>query len=394
MDRNVLNRPLACVLFAVAGFALPAVAQDTKPAEKPAEKAAEPKKEEAKTESKKLVVGMDAPKVDVEKFLKGDAVKEYKKGHVYVVEFWATWCGPCKVSIPHLTKLQKEYKDKATIIGVNVWEDREYSASTITKAVDFVKEMGDEMNYTVAFDGAAKKMDEGFMKASGARGIPTAFIVDQNAKIAYIGHPSKLDKVLKEVIDGTFDMKKATEDAAKSKANEGKAAEIMAKMEKAMGEGKTDEAMKLVDDYVALGGDMASGVAQFKFNYLAEEKSDYKAAAAYATQLAEGIFKNDQMMLNQLSWTMVDPEGDFEKKYYDEAMKIAQRAVDVSGGKDAAILDTLARCYWGKGDKAKAIEIQKKAVAVGEGEMKAQVEETLKEYESDGKDANNPDGTR
>ncbi len=312
-----------------------------------------------------------------------------------MVEYWATWCGPCKVSIRHLTELQKEHKGKATIIGVNVWQEQKYSATTITKAADFVKEMGDEMNYTVAFDGDARKMDENFMKAAGARGIPTAFIVDQNAKIAFIGHPSKLDKVLKEVIDGTFDIKKAAEDANKSKANEGKANELMEKMQAAMGEGKTDEAMKLADEYVALGGEQAGAVAQFKFNYLASEKSDFKAAAAYATQLAEGIFKNDQMMLNQLSWTMVDPEGDFEKKFYDEAMKIAQRAVEVSGEKDAAILDTLARCYWGKGDKAKAIEIQKKAVSVGKGEMKTQVEDTLKEYEADSdKNANNPDGTR
>jgi len=49
-------------------------------------------------------------------------VKGFDKDKTYVVEFWATWCGPCKATIPHLTKLQKEHPD-VTFIGVSVFEN-------------------------------------------------------------------------------------------------------------------------------------------------------------------------------------------------------------------------------------------------------------------------------
>src|SRR5581483_11860735 len=92
-----------------------------------------------------LNVGDPAPKLEVKEFVKGEPVKSLEKGKVYVVEFWATWCGPCRATIPHLTELQKAHKD-VTFIGVSVYE-READ-----KVKPFIKEMGDKMDYRVAVD--------------------------------------------------------------------------------------------------------------------------------------------------------------------------------------------------------------------------------------------------
>src|SRR4051794_37880273 len=67
----------------------------------------------------KLRVGDPAPLLKVSKWLQGKEVKRYEPGKVYVVEFWATWCGPCIGAMPHLSNLQTEFKDRGlTVIGV------------------------------------------------------------------------------------------------------------------------------------------------------------------------------------------------------------------------------------------------------------------------------------
>jgi thiol-disulfide isomerase/thioredoxin len=155
-----------------------------------------------------LNVGDPAPALPVAKWVKGQPVKQFEKGKVYVVEFWATWCGPCRQTIPHLTKLAEKYKDKVTVIGVSVWEraDEEDPNAHIQRVEKFVQEMGDKMNYVVAVDGAEGVIAKTWMEAAGQDGIPTAFVIDQQQRIVWIGHPmDKLDEVLEKVLAGNFD---------------------------------------------------------------------------------------------------------------------------------------------------------------------------------------------
>jgi thiol-disulfide isomerase/thioredoxin len=164
-----------------------------------------------------LSVGDAAPKLEVKEFVKGEAVKDLDKGKIYVVEFWATWCGPCRVSIPHLTELQKKNKD-VVFIGVSAFERDQ------TKVKPFVEEMGDKMEYRVAVDdvaaganGATGKMAKNWMIAAEQNGIPTAFIVNGDGKIAWIGHPSEMEKPLEQITSGKWDINAAAADFKKAK---------------------------------------------------------------------------------------------------------------------------------------------------------------------------------
>jgi len=147
-----------------------------------------------------LKVGDDAPPIKVHTWVKGKEVKSFQKGKVYVVEFWATWCPPCRESIPHLTEFAKKHSD-VTIIGVAASERKETSGSDqrLTKLKQFVKQEGDNIGYTIAFDND-RKMGTPWMRASGSSSIPTAFVVDGESKISWIGHPSEIEQPVMEAL--------------------------------------------------------------------------------------------------------------------------------------------------------------------------------------------------
>ena len=138
-----------------------------------------------------LKVGDPAPAIVLAKTVKGEPIDGFDRDHVFVVEFWATWCGPCRETIPHLTALASKFAGKAKFLGVSVAE-RDPEA-----VAPFVAKMGDKMQYTVATDRVPSggKAADGFMikawlQAAGLDGIPSAFVVDTDGKIAWIGSPA------------------------------------------------------------------------------------------------------------------------------------------------------------------------------------------------------------
>lgn len=276
-------------------------------------------------------LGDPAAPISIAEWIKGESIELKLDKNIYVVEFWATWCGPCLDSIPHLTELQKKYKDKGVmIIGISN-ED----ASTVRP---YVEKMGDKMAYTVAID-VERKTNSAYMKAYGQNGIPTAFIVDKELKIAWVGHPmGGLDTALQEITTGTYDIQAAR---------------------------KADFAKQNLPAY---------------FN-LAKSGSEKEARELGEKILAGGM--QDAMLMNQLAWEILTMP-DLKKRDLDLAMRSAQAAYDACQGKDPSILDTYARALRDTGDLDKAIEYQKKAVALAtNSQLRESIAATLKEYEEE-----------
>ena len=193
-----------------------------------------------------LKVGDKAPKLQTGKWVQGEPVKEFQKDKAYIVEFWATWCGPCRVSIPHLNEIHNKYKDKGlVVIGQDCWERDD------NLVAPFVKSMGEKMTYRVALDdkeGNEKgRMAETWMAAAGRNGIPSAFLVDTKGLIAWVGHPMQLkESVIEEVLAGKFDVRKAAADYERQQKNEGQLRAVWSGLNSAMQKKDWDEATAML----------------------------------------------------------------------------------------------------------------------------------------------------
>ena len=120
-------------------------------------------------------VGRDAPEISAAAWLNGNGLKLADcKDKIVVVEFWATWCSPCRKTIPHLKSMNAKYKDKNIIFVSLTDEDK----NTVTS---FNEKSPTKMDWLV---GTGSNTGSEY----GIRSIPHAFIV-QNGKITWAGHP-------------------------------------------------------------------------------------------------------------------------------------------------------------------------------------------------------------
>jgi thiol-disulfide isomerase/thioredoxin len=316
-----------------------------------------------------LHVGDRAPALSIERWVKGEPLTAFEKGRVYVVDFWTTWSGPCITSMPHLSALQKEYKDRVRIVAVT----REDPTNTLDKVQAMVKEKGDGMGYTVSWDRGNETYDA-YMKASGRGQLPCSFVVDGTGTLAYIGHPLWLDVPLARIAKGTWDYTRGMEEVAAAQTRLQSIGALAANDPKT----GLSELRALEADYPAIGDAMFT----LKFSLLVREGS------------AESRLESRQMVTNAVSRR--DPQrlvsmaialtaANVEKPDLDLAMTAASKSVEFSEGKNPLMLETLAKVHFLKGDKAAAIEWQKKAIAAAPESRKPALEKVLADYERESK---------
>lgn len=156
--------------------------------------------------AEQLTIGSKAPAIEIEHWIsEKEPIKEFEPGKVYVIEFWATWCGPCVASIPHLRDLQLRHVDGLTVISISdepqdtieQFLERKHQGATF-------KELTSDYWLTTDPDGSVK---QDYMRAAGKGGIPTAFIVGKTGEIEWIGHPMRIDEPVAQILDGSWDRK-------------------------------------------------------------------------------------------------------------------------------------------------------------------------------------------
>ncbi|MCK1641499.1 TlpA family protein disulfide reductase [Bradyrhizobium sp. 157] len=154
----------------------------------------------------------EAPPIKVQSWLRGQPLRSFQRGKVYIIEFWATWCEACVEAMAHLVRLQEEYRDRGLeVVGVAASEEAPTLDEARTKLDAWLTEKVPKLGYPIALDYSGE-MNKLWMEPSSSLGIPTSYVVDRDGRIAFIGHPTELDSVLAKVLNGIW----RTSDEAKA----------------------------------------------------------------------------------------------------------------------------------------------------------------------------------
>jgi len=324
-----------------------------------------------------LKIGDPAPPIAVAQWIHGPPTDDLARGQVYVVEFWATWCGPCRRAIRHLTELQRRFGSKLTVIAVSTWEPD-------WRAVPrFVAREGAEMGYRVATDRVSSpstpdgEMSHTWMAAGRQGEIPAAFLVDGEGRIAWIGLPTDLDGPITQLLSGTWDREhfaRAYEIEADRRGRVDRFQRAFSKAVKARdwsaANSVLDRAPKEVTrkelDWQRLGLYRLAG--------------DDRAFSMVAGRLIKlGPAACDFTLLNFIAWTIVDPKGPFVRRDVRLALRAAAEAVRLSG-RAPDFVDTLAWGYYWSGNRRRAVLCEKEALAGARVQERGEFRRTLKRF--------------
>ena len=303
----------------------------------------------ATDDPKPLTIGDPIPSFKVAGWAKGKAVSDLKKGNIYVVEFWATWCGPCIASMPHLSEMAKKFEGKATFVSINTWDfakgtdgKPEDKDTHTNRVANWVKDNDAKMQYNVAYDDDKDTMSTTWMRAAGRNGIPCAFIVNADRQITWIGHPMQMEKVLDQVVSNTWDMKAFKETFAAEAARAKEAAELRKKMLE----------LAKADDMAGFEALMTKiEKSQAISNILGAPNFAIKVIEKYAGKV-EGLAPSD--FCSMLSYISGNKEATSETKA--TALKVSEMCFnDTPAGAAALSAAYHAKCLFNNGKKDEAL---------------------------------------
>ena len=306
-----------------------------------------------------LQAGDPAPAIKADLWLNGDPVNpaEPDGQTLYVVEFWATWCPPCRKSIPHLNELNTKWKDRNVVI-VGITDEPE----------ETVRPFAEKMNmaYRVAIDTNRATVDV-YMK--DVSGIPHAFVVDSKGIVVWSGHPmSGLEETVDSLLEGKFNM----EEVQALQALEEEVQTLV------MG-GEYKQASEKVETLIEKGGAKME-YFQMLLGLLSQTDDTGRFPDVYKRMQA--AFENDADSLNTLAW--IACTSPFSMCDLDIAWRAATRAVMLSERKNSSFLDTLARVHYALGMLDEAVTVQEEAIqaAGSDSEELADLKKTLAYYRS------------
>jgi thiol-disulfide isomerase/thioredoxin len=281
-----------------------------------------------------LAIGGPAPPLTVERWLRGAPVERFERGTVYVLDFWAVWCGPCLSSMAHTSELADRFRGRGVRVIALTGPDT--AGNTLEAVERTLSRRGSTMRFDVAWDREAPKGTKPFgdvllgrttlryFQAAQFEGLPWALIVDRQGRLAWVGLPSALDAALPAIVEGRWDLKAA---ASRDRA--------------------WRQAEPKVDEFRA---HLAAG--------------RYDEAQTLARSLVRGAMRDQPGYLRSIASSLVGERARANAGDVDLALEAAECAAELTHLADDTVLAALARVHFVRGDLTAAVASQEAALAL------------------------------
>ncbi|MDZ4832117.1 MAG: redoxin family protein [Phycisphaerae bacterium] len=321
----------------------------------------------------RLAVGSQAPPLTIAKWVKGEPVAGFEPDKVYVVEFWATWCGPCVAGIPHLSALQETHREKGlVVIGCTSADPR----NAIAGVEALVAERGDGMNYRVAWDQGTSTY-AAYMIAAAQRGIPASFVIGKSGLIEYIGHPQTLDLVVPKLLEGSWNRESGRAEVAEAEAMQARIAASVKSEPKA--------ALEMFTQFEARWPEYAAQFLLAKFEAQQKTGDAESAKTTHERMVTRAAAQRDVPALRLLAARWLAHKD--EPGALDSALRVAQLCTELASPRDALTLRIVAKVYEARGEKDLAIATMQKALDAADASSKQRIEIELARLKGETKDA-------
>lgn len=320
-----------------------------------------------------LKIGDSAPEMSVETWVRGNPVKNFEKGKVYVVDFWATWCGGCIASFPHLSAIADKHKENVQFISVDSYEiDVLKKGGNPTSAVKTFLETpaGKQLRVDVSVD-RDSSMFTTWIKTLRRRGFPTTFVIDQEGKVAWIDvNLDQLDWVLQQVVAKKWDNKKSLAIMEQRDTIEDQFFKTFQEKVPATKRKNYQEILSACESLEKQYPDRKDAAAFYKVMALSEldkKRVSLQLEEMAADPLSRYIHLDDAAGL-------ILRRKDLTKRDYTAIAKVQERLLlnehngTGRGGKTVRVYEELAKTYSLLGTFKKAVENQQNAIEIAKQE--------------------------